>query len=150
MILAAAGVIRLGWKERVTEFLSTELLLPAVGQGIVGLQGLDGSEASSLAAAIDHTATHARARAERSLLRAVAGGCVVPLAGFAELGGDRLHLRAKLGHPDGSLLLSAEAEGPTADAVALGQRVGAELLAQGGAEIVRQAKQSARPESSPG
>jgi hydroxymethylbilane synthase len=140
MILAAAGVIRLGWKERVTEFLSTDLLLPAVGQGIVGLQGLDGSEASQLAAGIDHAPTHARARAERSLLEAVAGGCVVPLAGFAELGGDRIKLRARLGRPDGGELLFAEAEGATAEAVAVGRKAGEQLLAQGGAAIVRAAK----------
>lgn len=141
MILAAAGVIRLGWADRVTEFLPIDLLLPAVGQGIVGIQGMNGSEASELATAIDHVPTHARARAERSLLEAVAGGCIVPLAGFAELGGDRLHLRARLAHPEKGPVLEAEAEGPTADAVKLGREVGAALLAQGGAEIVQQARE---------
>jgi hydroxymethylbilane synthase len=140
MILAAAGVIRLGWAERVTEFLPIDLLLPAVGQGIVGIQGMDGSEASELATAIDHVPTHARARAERSLLEAVAGGCIVPLAGFAEHGGDRLHLRARLAHPEKGPVLEAEAEGPTAEAVKLGREVGNSLLAQGGAEIVQQAR----------
>jgi hydroxymethylbilane synthase len=144
MILAAAGVIRLGWRKRVTEFLPVDLLLPAVGQGIVGIQGLDGSAASELAQAIDHVPTHARARAERSLLEAVAGGCIVPLAGFAELGGDRLHLRARLAHPESGPVLEAEAEGPTADAVKIGREVGEKLLAQGGAEIVRQAREMAR------
>ena len=140
MILAAAGVIRLGWADRVTEYLPIDLLLPAVGQGIVGIQGMDGSEASELATAIDHVPTHARARAERSLLEAVAGGCIVPLAGFAELGGDRLHLRARLAHPEKGPVLEAEAEGPTADAVKIGRQVGDALLAQGGAEIVQQAR----------
>jgi len=140
MLLAAAGVIRLGWKDRVTEFLSTDLLLPAVGQGIVGIQALDGSSAAELAGAIDHTPTHARARAERSLLEAVAGGCIVPLAGFAELGGDLLHLRARLAHPEKGPVLEAEFEGPTADAVKIGREVGEKLLAQGGAEIVKQAR----------
>ena len=144
MILAAAGVIRLGWADRVTEFLPIDLLLPAVGQGIVGIQALEGSEAAELASAIDHVPTHARARAERSLLEAVAGGCIVPLAGFAELGGDRLHLRARLAHPEKGPVLEAEAEGPTADAVKLGRDVGKHLLAQGGAEIVQQAKDQAR------
>jgi hydroxymethylbilane synthase len=145
MILAAAGVIRLGWAGRVTEFLPIDLLLPAVGQGIVGIQGMEGSEAAEFAAAIDHVPTHARARAERSLLEAVAGGCIVPLAGFAELGGDRLHLRARLAHPEKGPVLEAEAEGPTADAVRIGREVGEALLAQGGAEIVQQARDLARP-----
>lgn len=140
MILAAAGVIRLGWRERVSQFVPVDVLLPAVGQGIVGIQGLVGSEASELAQAIDHVPTHARARAERSLLEAVAGGCIVPLAGFAELGGDRLHLRARLAHPEHGPVLEAEAEGPTADAVKLGREVGQQLLDQGGAQIVQQAR----------
>lgn len=140
MMLAAAGVIRLGWQDRVTEYMPIDVLLPAVGQGIVGIQALDGSEAADLAAAIDHVPTHARARSERSLLEAVAGGCIVPLAGFAELGGDRLHLRARLAHPEHGPVLEAEAEGPTADAVKIGRQVGKKLLAQGGAEIVAQAR----------
>lgn len=144
MILAAAGVIRLGWKERVTQFMPIDLLLPAVGQGIVGIQAMEGSEACELAKAIDHAPTHARARAERSLLEAVAGGCIVPLAGFAELGGDRLHLRARLAHPEHGPVLEAEAEGPTADAVKIGRKVGEQLLAQGGADIVAQARAMAR------
>ena len=144
MILAAAGVIRLGWTDRVTQFLPVDLLLPAVAQGIVGIQGIAGSEASRLAVAIDHTETHARARAERSLLAKVAGGCVVPLAGFSEIGGDRLRLRARLGHPEHGEMLEAEAEGATAEARVLGERVGQALLDQGGAEIVAAAKAMAR------
>jgi hydroxymethylbilane synthase len=141
MMLAAAGVIRLGWQDRVTQFLPTDLLLPAVGQGIVGVQAIDGSEAAEFVAAIDHTPTHARARAERSLLETVAGGCIVPLAGFAELGGDLLHLRARLAHPERGPVLEAEVEGPTADAVKIGREVGQKLLDLGGAEIVQQARE---------
>jgi hydroxymethylbilane synthase len=140
MILAAAGVIRLGWADRVTQYMPVDVLLPAVGQGIVGIQTLQNSSAAELVGAIDHTETHARARAERSLLAKVAGGCVVPLAGFAELAGGKLHLRARLGSPEGGKLLLAEAHGPTADAVAIGAKVGAMLLDQGGGEIVAAAK----------
>ncbi|RKZ11161.1 hydroxymethylbilane synthase [bacterium] len=140
MLLAAAGVIRLGWQDRVSEYMPVELLLPAVGQGIVGIQALDGGQAAALAAAIDHTPTHARAQAERSLLATVAGGCIVPLAGFAELGGDRLHLRARLADPEKGPVLEAEVEGPTAEALGIGREVGEQLLAQGGAEIITRAK----------
>lgn len=146
MILAAAGVIRLGWAERVTQYLPVDLLLPAVGQGIVGIQGLIGSEASGLAGAIDHETTHQRARAERSLLARVAGGCVVPLAGFSEIDGDRLHLRARLGHPEHGAMLEASEAGPVSEAHAIGQRVGEMLLHQGGAAIVAAAKALARGE----
>jgi hydroxymethylbilane synthase len=74
------------------------------------------------------------------LLESVAGGCVVPLAGFAELGGDHLHMRARLAHPERGPMLEAELELPTAQAYELGQRVGEMLLDQGGAAIVAAAK----------
>lgn len=147
MMLAAAGVLRLGWEDRVTQFLPVDLLLPAVGQGIVGVQCVEGSEAAELTRAIDHTETHARARAERSLLAKVAGGCVVPLAGFAELMGERMRLRARLGSPTDGELLHAEAEGSVAEAFDLGQQAGEQLLAQGGAEIVAAAKAVGGPGS---
>jgi hydroxymethylbilane synthase len=144
MMLAAAGVLRLGWGDRVSQYMSVEQLLPAVGQGIVGVQCLQGSRAADLVSAIDHSETHARAHAERSLLAKVAGGCVVPLAGYAETAEGRLHLRARLGSPQGGELLRAEAKGPTAEAAAIGERVGEELLAQGGAAIVTAAKELAQ------
>ncbi len=144
MILAAAGVIRLGWADRISQYIPLEVLLPAVGQGIVGIQTLQESDAAEIVGVIDHAETHARARAERSLLARVAGGCVVPLAGFAELVGDKLRLRARLGSPEGGDLLVAEAAGPVADAMAIGERVGAELLDLGGGEIVAAAKALAR------
>jgi hydroxymethylbilane synthase len=124
--------------------MPTDLLLPAVAQGIVGVQGVKGSGATELARAITHDDTHARARSERSLLAAVAGGCVVPLAGFSELGGDRLTLRARLAHPEEGPLLQAEASGAVSEAEEIGRRVGQDLLAQGGAEIVAAAKALAR------
>lgn len=144
MVLAAAGVLRLGWADRITSYMPTDLLLPAVAQGIVGVQGVQGRGATELARAITHADTHARARSERSLLAAVAGGCVVPLAGFSEIDGDRLTLRARLAHPEEGPLLQAEASGAVSEAEEIGRRVGQELLAQGGAEIVAAAKALAR------
>jgi len=144
MVLAVAGVLRLGWRERMTSILETDVMLPAVGQGIVGMQTRIDSPAAELAAAISHGPTAARARAERSLLEAVAGGCVVPLAGYCEWSEDRLRLRARLGPPDGSRLLTAEALGEPERAEELGRVVAQEILQQGGAEIIDQAKWQAR------
>jgi hydroxymethylbilane synthase len=91
-----------------------------------------------------------RAETERALLEGVAGGCVVPLAGFCIEEGDRLYLRARLGRPDGSLMLSAEGRAPLGETRALGLRVAEELLAQGGAEIVTAAKSGGyRPNQAP-
>ena len=140
MVLAAAGVLRLGWRDRITAFLSPDVLLPAVGQGIVGLEVRQGDPAQALVGAIDDAAASLCARAERSLLAAVAGGCVVPLAGYCERDGDELWLRARLGRPDGALLLRAEARAAVSDADGLGRRVAEQLLQQGGADIVRETK----------
>lgn len=138
MILAAAGVHRLGWDERVTERIDPSRLLPAVGQGIVGLECRVDSEAASLVSAISDEESAIAARTERSLLETVAGGCVVPLAGFCVRDGDQLWLRGRLGEPDGSLVREAEARGD--DPVDLGRQVARELLADGGEDIVRRAK----------
>lgn len=141
MVLAAAGVKRLGWADRVTEFVDPGLLLPAVGQGIVGLEVRIGDEAEPLVAAVTDPDAHLRARCERALLAEVAGGCIVPLAGFARLHGGKLHLEARLGTPDGETLLAVDDTAAPDDAEALGRRVGRALLDQGGARIVRLAKE---------
>jgi hydroxymethylbilane synthase len=141
MVLAAAGVKRLDWADRVTEFVDPEILMPAVGQGIIGLEVRAGDPAEALVAAIDNANAHVRATAERSLLAEVAGGCIVPLAGFCVIEEDQLILRARLGTPDGQTLLQAQGRAPRADALALGRRVGQDLHQQGGRDIVRRAKE---------
>jgi hydroxymethylbilane synthase len=141
MILAAAGVKRLGWQDRVTQWLPIETLLPAVGQGILGLEIREGDAAEKFLSPLNDPAAAQCARAERSLLEGVAGGCVVPLAGYCEAAGGELYLRARLGEPDGSRLLEAETRGT--DPEAMGLIVAEQLLAQGGAAIVTRAKESA-------
>jgi hydroxymethylbilane synthase len=144
MVLAAAGVLRLGWKDRITALVEPEILLPAVGQGIVGLECRVGSRAAELVAAIDDPDAAMCARAERALLEGVAGGCVVPLAGHCRRGDDgQLELRARLGRPDGTDVLEAQATGSADDPVALGQDVAEQLLRQGGEAIVRETKEMA-------
>jgi len=145
MVLAAAGVKRLGWADRVTEFVDTDTLLPAVGQGIVGLEVREGDETEPLVTAVTDPDAHVRARCERALLAEVAGGCIVPLAGFAQLREDDIHLEARLGTPDGETLLGVDDSAPVAEAEALGRRVGRALLDQGGARIVRQVKEGETP-----
>lgn len=139
MVLAAAGVVRLGWSNRVTEWVDVETLLPAVGQGVLGLQiREDHRAAAALLAPLDDPSARSCATAERSLLETVAGGCVVPLAGFCVEDGGALWLRARLGKPDGTALLRAEAR--SKDPLEVGRIVGEQLLKQGGAAIVSAAK----------
>lgn len=141
MVLAAAGVLRLGWQDRITSMVDPEVLLPAVGQGIVGLECRAGSRAAELAQAIDDAASSTCARAERALLEAVAGGCVVPLAGHCRfLGNGQLELRARLGRPDGKDVLEARATGASQDPEAVGREAAEQLLRQGGETIVRETK----------
>jgi hydroxymethylbilane synthase len=143
MILAAAGVRRLGWAERVTEFVSTDRLLPAVGQGILGLQTRAGDEAIDYVKCVNDAEAATAATAERSLLAEVAGGCVVPLAGFCErVDANTLRLRACIGESDGSTLLRADLTGD--EPVALGHAAGRALISQGGAEIVAKARAAAQ------
>ncbi len=140
MILAAAGVKRLGWSDLVTEWIGVDTMLPAVAQGVLGLETRKNDGAGELALACHDPSLAPCVWAERSLLTAVAGGCVVPLAGHCVWErGERLWLRARLGRPDGSKVLAAEARGT--DPQELGRQVAHELLDQGGADIVRAAKE---------
>lgn len=137
-VLALAGLKRLGLDGRVTELLSPEESLPAVGQGVLALQcRSDDRRMKTLLAPIDHAPTRAAVRAERALLAKLEGGCTVPLAGYAVLRDGALHLRGLVGRPDGTEVVRGERRGPIAEAEALGESLAEELLARGGREILR-------------
>ncbi len=137
VILAAAGLKRLGLAERITALLTPAESLPAVGQGALGLECRDDRpDVAASLAPLNDAATAACVAAERALSRALAGSCNVPLGGFAELAGGRLHLRGFVGAPDGSRLVSGELEGPAAEPEALGAALAEQLRAQGAAEIL--------------
>lgn len=137
IILAAAGLKRLGLDDRITALLSPEESLPAVGQGAVGLEcRAERADVVTLLAPLDHRATARCVTAERAFSRALAGSCNVPLGGFAELNGERMRLRGFVGAPDGSRLVRGELEGPAADPEALGAALAESLKAQGAAEIL--------------
>ena len=137
IILAAAGLIRLGFQERIRSFISAEDSLPAGGQGAVGIECRSAdSEVHALLAPLHHADTADRVVAERALNKHLNGGCQVPIACYALLEGDELWLRGLVGQPDGGLLLRAEARAPRAAAEALGVQVAEALLAQGAARIL--------------
>ncbi|MCC6750759.1 MAG: hydroxymethylbilane synthase [Deltaproteobacteria bacterium] len=137
IILAAAGLTRLGYLDRVTEFLPLETWLPAVGQGALGIETrCEDAELNGWLAALHHEPSARCVRAERTMLAALEGGCQVPIAGYAEVMGERLKLRALVGHPEGSPVFHAEAEGPAADPEALGSRVAEELLGRGARAVL--------------
>ncbi len=138
IILAAAGLIRLGFAERICSSISVEDSLPAGGQGAVGIECRSAdSEIHALLAPLHHTATALRVSAERALNKHLNGGCQVPIACYALLEGDQLWLRGLVGQPDGGLLLRAEARAAASAASELGVQVAEALLAQGADRILQ-------------
>ena len=137
ILLAAAGLKRLGLQERISALLPAELSLPANGQGAVGIEcRLDDNELLSLLAPLEHPQTRQRVLAERAMNRALQGGCQVPIGAYAELEGDTLWLRGLVGFPDGSRILRAELRGTASEPEALGQALAEQLLTQGAAELL--------------
>ena len=137
ILLAAAGLKRLGLADRITALLPTDVSLPAAGQGAIGIEcRADRADLLELLAPLDHASTALAVRAERSLARALAGSCNVPLAAFAEVSGDSMRLRGYVGSPDGSRLARGFVEGPAIEAEAHGLALAAQLREAGADEIL--------------
>ena len=137
ILLAAAGLKRLGLQERITTLLTPEQSLPANGQGAVGIEcRLDDDELLTLLAPLEHVPTRQRVLAERAMNRVLQGGCQVPIGAYAELEGDQLWLRGLVGSPDGRQILHAECRGAASEPEALGQALADQLLAQGAARLL--------------
>ena len=134
LVLAAAGLARLGRLAEAHEILPFEVLLPAPGQGALAIQALDGSEAAGLAAAVDDPATSRAVRAERALLRRLGGGCLSALGAYALVDGDDLTLQAVVLDEDATTVIRARAQGRNdADVV---EEVAAGLEAQGAGRLL--------------
>ncbi len=137
IILACAGLIRLEMEDRIKQSISSELILPAVGQGAIGLEAREGDdETLALISVLDHETTRYRVLAERALNLGLNGGCQVPIACHATIDGDKLHLRALVGEPDGSNIVSGEIRGNKTDAEELGTELANELLGKGAKTIL--------------
>jgi hydroxymethylbilane synthase len=137
VILAAAGLNRLGLAARITRLLDPAESLPAPGQGALGIECLQGrSELIELLAGLDHGPTARCVAAERAVSRALSGSCNVPLGAYAEARGGQLHWRAFVGAPDGSRVVSGEMEGPAGDPEALGSALAERLRSRGAGEIL--------------
>ncbi len=137
IILAAAGLKRLGLGGRIRNVISSEDSLPAVGQGALGIECRTGrTDVIALLQPLHHPDTAACVLAERAMSRVLAGSCQVPLGGFAEVLGGKLRMRGFVASPDGKRMVRAELVGEIADPEALGKRVADALLAQGAGEIL--------------
>ncbi|RTZ59629.1 MAG: hydroxymethylbilane synthase [Gammaproteobacteria bacterium] len=139
IILASAGLKRLGFDERIRARIPTSVSLPAVGQGAVGIEcRIDDAATNAAIAPLDHAETHSRVDAERALNAKLEGGCQVPIAAHAEIAGDTLYIRALVGRVDGSEIIRAAESGSLARARQLGEAAADDLLSQGAGEILKE------------
>jgi hydroxymethylbilane synthase len=137
LILAQAGLQRLGFAEKITQRLPLTLLLPAVGQGALGLETrADDKAARNSVAMLNHPATHAAVVAERAMLAALQGGCLAPVAGYGRMESDRLTLTGRVISHDGARLLETMLAADVADAAVLGRQVAEALLGEGAAGLI--------------
>jgi len=137
IILAVAGLKRLGFESRIRAALDPHESLPAVGQGAIGIEcRVDDAATHALLAPLNHAPTRICVEAERALNARLEGGCQVPIGGYAVLEGSELHLRGLVGDPDGSRVIRADIRGPAADAAALGTTLAQELLRLGAKSIL--------------
>ena len=136
IVLAAAGLKRLGWAKRIAEILPASVMCPAVGQGALAIETREEGAGREASRELDHEATHQSVTAERGLLAALGGGCQVPIGAYAAVCDGRLKLVALVASPDGSEIVRGESAGEAADAEAIGRSLGADLLVRGARRIL--------------
>jgi hydroxymethylbilane synthase len=139
IVLACAGLRRLGWAQRIAEVLPPETMCPAVGQGALAIETRVDGDALDACRALDHAATHAAVAAERAFLLALGGGCQVPIGAHARVDKDALELRGRVIAPDGSAMVSGSRKAAVRDAEEAGAALGAELLGRGARELLQPA-----------
>jgi hydroxymethylbilane synthase len=135
IVLASAGLRRLGWADRITEYLEPAVMCPAVGQGALAIETRAGDDRLFV---LDDLTVRQAVTAERALLRALGGGCQVPVGAYAEAKGDQLFLRAVVVSPDGQTMLREELPGAAMYAEVIGEEVAKALLGNGAQKILDQ------------
>jgi hydroxymethylbilane synthase len=137
IVLAAAGLHRLGHANRITQHLSEELVLPAVGQGALAIETrAEDAEVSDIARALDHEPTRLACTAERAFLKGLGGGCLVPIAAHATIDAGVLTLKGLVASRDGTEVVRSKKSGQSQDAELIGQQLAHELLARGAEKIL--------------
>ncbi len=137
VVLAAAGLSRLGREKDISEVIGIDICVPAVGQGALAVQVReDDAETRRLVAPLDHEPARLAVTAERAFMRTLGGGCQVPFAAWGEVEGDKLTVRGVIASPDGARLFRDRIEGEAAQAEALGQALAEKMLRSGADELV--------------
>jgi hydroxymethylbilane synthase len=138
IVLAAAGLRRLGWEHEITEYLDPEISLPAIGQGALGIEGRrDDQFVRSLLSGLEHAPTRTMVRAERALLHRLQGGCQVPIAAHATLTGSDVTLEGLVASVDGKEIIRDRVRGTVTDPESIGIQLAERLLAGGGDRILQ-------------
>lgn len=139
IVVASAGLRRMGWEDWGSEYLEPEVMLPAIGQGALAIEGRLGDEqVRQMVASLNHPQTQACVTAERAFLNKLEGGCQVPIAAFARIDSDRLALTGLVATVDGRKLIKGKVEGSSEKSVDLGEQLAEELLEKGAGDILRE------------
>ena len=147
LILAAAGLTRLGFGDRIHQIIPGEISLHAVGQGALGIECVDGNpEVLEMIKVLEHAPTAARCLAERAFLRELEGGCQVPIGVNTVIEGDTLTLTGMVASLDGKRLIRDQQSGSTADAETIGKQLADSLKGQGAGEILKEIFEEMRPQ----
>ncbi|MCL5966694.1 MAG: hydroxymethylbilane synthase [Deltaproteobacteria bacterium] len=142
IILASAGLRRLGWADRIVEYLPPEKSLPAIGQGALGIEiRSDDDDTRGAVAFLDDRDTALAVRAERAFLRRLMGGCQVPIGAYGRTEGHEIALEGMVGRPDGSEIVRGSRRGPVSGPDALGRALAEDLLGRGAAAILSEVYQ---------
>jgi hydroxymethylbilane synthase len=137
VIVAAAGMKRMGFADRITQYIPVEIMLPAVGQGALGLEvRANDEELKNILAKINHASTYTEVTAERSFLRHLGGGCRLPIAALGKLEGDKLSLEGLVADPQGSSIIRDKVQGAVFEAEELGKRLAEIILKRGGKKLL--------------
>ncbi len=137
IVLAAAGVERVALTEHVVEYLPPEQVIPANGQGAVGIEiRTDDAEIAALIAPLDDRETHLCVATERAFLLTLEGGCQIPIAGLAQLNGDQIHMKGRVASLDGREMITLERTGPVSEPEKLGRTMAEEMLQQGAKRLL--------------
>ena len=139
VILASAGLRRMGWESKASDYFDPEVMVPAIGQGILAIETRRGNgRVRELVAELNHFPTALELEAERAFLKKLGGGCQIPVAGLARVRGNQIRLIGLVASSDGKRIVRGEKAGALGETENLGRELARELLAKGGAEILQE------------
>ena len=146
VIVAAAGIRRMGWVAKASQFIPVEVMLPAVGQGVLGIETRrDDARVREVVAFLHDPVTACEVGAERAFLKRLGGGCQLPIAAFAKKNGGEIALAGLVGSPDGRVMIRHAVKGPAREFEALGRELAENILGRGGRALLDDVYRNAQP-----